>query len=340
MVGRPKRSNSGKSSRPGARRRSTGPRGSRPPRAGFGMILAAVVLGVGLGVALALYANGKTPQLSFGSPSSGGAAKPRTSRSARVDRTERRSTDSSRPISSPSHDAVSIEPSSGDSAPTPAEVPVLPPKQEPGSVKPSLENTPTELVRGNPRGTQVALTFDAGSSAEPTPAILKALDDAGVKATFFLTGKWCEKYPKMAARIVAAGHEIANHTYGHERLPNLSDEAIVEELQKADECIYNATGQHTVTWFRPPFGARDKRVLEVAAKAGYRSAYWTLDSWDSVKRDITGAEIENRVIIKLAAGDVVLMHCGSEATSQALPGILRAVRTKGLQAVKVSELGE
>ena len=158
--------------------------------------------------------------------------------------------------------------------------------------------------------------------------------------TFFLTGKWCEKYPEMARKIAEAGHELANHTYSHKELPSLTDAQIADELKRADEVVYAATGQHTVAWFRPPFGARNKQALQAAAAAGYRSAYWTLDSWDSVKSDITSAQIESRVIGKLAAGDIVLMHCGSEPTSKALPGILKAAKAKGYSVVKVSELKE
>ncbi len=314
----------------------------KPPRTSPCLVVVAVLLGVGLGVTLALYGCGRI--LTDTGASNGGSGSATRSRGSA---SEYGSPAAGGSQSNPAEQTTSVEtgqtPATPEQAPeaqNPEQPPTALPRAEPGSVKPPLDSQPPALVRGNPRGSEVALTFDAGASAVPTPVILNALDDAGVKVTFFLTGKWCEKNPEMARRILAAGHEIANHTYDHKELPSLTDAQMVDELQRADEAVYAATGQHTIGWFRPPFGARNKHVLQVAAQAGYRSAYWTLDSWDSVKRDITSAEIESRVVGKLAAGDIVLMHCGSEPTSKALPDILKAVKAKGYRVVKVSELGE
>jgi peptidoglycan/xylan/chitin deacetylase (PgdA/CDA1 family) len=214
------------------------------------------------------------------------------------------------------------------------------PGAEAASQKAPLGQTPVELTRGSRGGSEVALTFDAGASGDPTRAILKALDDADVKATFFLTGKWCERYPYLVREIVSAGHEIGNHTYDHKDLTKLTDAEIADELKRADEAVYAAAGVHTIGYFRPPLGARNKHVLEVAAQNGYRSAYWSLDSLDSVQAGITSAQIRDRVLGKPAAGDIVLMHCGSEETSRALPEILKGLKARGYRSVRVSELGE
>ena len=61
----------------------------------------------------------------------------------------------------------------------------------------------------------VALTFDDGPSPDWTPKILDELKKADVKATFFMLGKNVERYPDIAKRVVAEGHEVENHTYGH-----------------------------------------------------------------------------------------------------------------------------
>jgi peptidoglycan/xylan/chitin deacetylase (PgdA/CDA1 family) len=199
------------------------------------------------------------------------------------------------------------------------------PIQAPSEVKtkPTYNPPKSELGAHQPKaGGVIAITFDAGASGDPVPKILAALDRYGLKCTFFLTGKWTDKYPEYARDIVAAGHELGNHTYSHKDLRTLSDEEIRRELERAEETVYRTTGASTKPYFRPPFGGRDKRVLTVAAACGYRSVYWTLDSFDSVKKGITAEEIRQRIVGRAKDGDIVLCHCGSEATAEALPLIL------------------
>lgn len=185
---------------------------------------------------------------------------------------------------------------------------------------------------------RIALTFDAGASAAPTPDLLDALASAGLRVTFFLTGKWCERNPDLVKRIAADGHEIANHTYSHKDLRTLTDEQIRAQLADMNDVVVRLTGRDTAPYFRPPYGARDKRVLNAAADAGYSSIYWSVDSWDAFKTGITADEIRDRVLEKARAGDIVLMHCGSRPTAEALPGIIDELRSRGLEIVTVSEL--
>lgn len=184
----------------------------------------------------------------------------------------------------------------------------------------------------------VALTFDAGSSAEPVPIILRALAQRGVRCTFFLTGQWIERYPEMARQIAEAGHELGNHSWSHPTFTSLSDEQIREQLRRTEEIALQVCGRSTKPLFRPPFGARDERVRSVVAEEGYLTIYWTVDSWDSVKKDITPQMITDRVMRHIRPGAIVLMHCGSEATAQALPQLLNALDTQGYRVVTVSEL--
>ncbi|MDH7601453.1 MAG: polysaccharide deacetylase family protein [Armatimonadota bacterium] len=184
----------------------------------------------------------------------------------------------------------------------------------------------------------IALTFDAGASSAPTASLLDTLRSAGLHVTFFLTGKWCERNETLVRRIANEGHEIANHTYSHPDLRKLSSEAIREELTKTDEIVTRITGQHCAPYFRPPYGSRDRRVIEAARQAGFTCVYWSVDSWDAFKRGITPDEIKTRVLSKAKAGDIVLMHCGSPATAEALPEIIQELESRGLRIVPVSEL--
>ena len=202
----------------------------------------------------------------------------------------------------------------------------------------SLKVSSREVDVGATSSKLVALTFDAGSSAEPVPSILRTLAQRSLRCTFFLTGQWIERYPEMARQIADAGHELGNHSWSHPAFTSLTEAQISEQLQRTEEIALRVCGRSTKPLFRPPFGARDERVRLVVAQEGYVTIYWTVDSWDSVKKGITPQMITDRVMRLIRPGAIVLMHCGSEATAQALPQLLNSLDAEGYRVVTVGEL--
>ena len=195
-----------------------------------------------------------------------------------------------------------------------------------------------EFARGNRDSPQIALTFDAGWEYKATLDMLDTLARHETHATFFLTGRWVSKNLELTRRIVAEGHEIGNHTYSHRRLTDLNAGEIAEEAEKTEQLVLETTGCTTKPLLRVPYGARNKRVLSVLEEHGYRSIYWDVDSWDGFKVGITPAEIEERVLGKVRNGSIVLMHCGSRATADALDSLLEKLIAAGYQPVTVREL--
>ena len=196
----------------------------------------------------------------------------------------------------------------------------------------------SEIVHGDPATGMVALTFDAGAEAGTSaPQIIQILRERGVHATFFLSGNWVLKFPALAGEIMADGHEIANHSLTHPDLTGLSDNQVVFELDYTDQVVSDVLGIHTRPYFRPPFGARNRRVLDVAAASGFRSVYWTLDSGDWLPRATPGAVAEK--ILRFAQpGDIVVEHVGSDASANALPTILDIFEERGWKVGTVSEV--
>src|SRR5262245_16641673 len=74
------------------------------------------------------------------------------------------------------------------------------------------------VSRVNTRQKVVALTFDDGPTPGATEEVLSILNEAGVKATFFVIGSELEQNLEEGRKIVAAGHELGNHTYSHKRM--------------------------------------------------------------------------------------------------------------------------
>jgi peptidoglycan-N-acetylmuramic acid deacetylase len=206
----------------------------------------------------------------------------------------------------------------------------------------TLESEPLLVSRGRADKPWVALTLDAGASAAPTPRMLKALRERNIKITFFLTGKWIKENPELTRQIVADGHEIANHTYNHPDLTRVGSAAIRTELADTEELLQQTAGASSRPLFRPPYGAYDEQVLRTVVGQGYLPVYWTLDSLDSVGEPKTPDFLLERVTRKLTPaqlrGAIILAHCGSEPTADALPQILDRFKAMGFEVKKVSEV--
>ncbi|MCS6938781.1 MAG: polysaccharide deacetylase family protein [Roseiflexaceae bacterium] len=199
------------------------------------------------------------------------------------------------------------------------------------------------VQRGGTERPWIALTLDAGAGAAPTPRILDALRERGVTITFFLTGRWMRANPDLVRQMVADGHELANHTVNHPDLTTLDDDAIRRELNETEAILREiAPGATTRPFFRPPYGAYNERVLRVALSEGYLPVYWTLDSLDSVGEPKTPEFLVERVTGKLSPDDlrgaIILAHCGSDATADALPEILDRFAAMGFEVRKLSDV--
>jgi peptidoglycan/xylan/chitin deacetylase (PgdA/CDA1 family) len=182
----------------------------------------------------------------------------------------------------------------------------------------------------------MSLTFDCGASAQPTPAILDALEAEGVRTTFFLTGQWVRQNPELSKRI-AAEHEIANHSVTHPDFTRLTDGQIREEMEMAERIIRETTGAETRPLWRAPFGARDRRVLAVVADLGWAyHIYWTADSGDW--RDITPQQVRANINAAAQNGAIIVEHCGSTQSAAVIRQVIMDLKAKGFRLTTVSDL--
>lgn len=207
-----------------------------------------------------------------------------------------------------------------------------------GRGKPDLGGVANnEVARGNPKYPRVALTFDADGDSQPAAAILDVLRRQGVRATFFLTGRWAERNPDLVRRIHREGHELANHSYSHPHFPALSADDILEEVARTDRILRRLTGQAPRPYVRFPYGDRDVSSLRLLIREGYLAVYWSLDSHDWMEA-VTGAEILERVIGKVQPGDILLFHATVAKTAKVLPQLLTELPKKGLTCGPVSSV--
>ena len=181
----------------------------------------------------------------------------------------------------------------------------------------------------------LAITFDCAWGTEHTDAILKALEEANVKATFFTVQFWAEEHPDYLKKIDEAGHEIGTHSATHPKMSQLSEEAIKTELTTSSRAITEATGKQ-VTLFRPPFGDYDNAVIDTSLSLGLMPVQWDVDSLDW--KDLSAKEIAERVVMKAKSGSIILCHNNGLHTAEALPVILDTLRARGFTFVPVGEL--
>lgn len=195
--------------------------------------------------------------------------------------------------------------------------------------------------RGRRDTEAVALTFDDGPGSD-TERILDILAERDVRATFFMIGRHVERFPETARRVVAAGHEVGNHSYSHPIYLYRSPGETRRQLERAQDVITDTTGV-TPKFARPPCGVRTPAYFRAAQRFGLRTVQWDVAGFDWKRR--SGQRIAKRVLAKARAGSIILLHDGDSEGKQhrhetvaALPLIVDGLRLLGLGIVPLSEL--
>ena len=184
---------------------------------------------------------------------------------------------------------------------------------------------------------KVALTFDAAWGNEDTGEILAILAKYEVRATFFMTGGWVDKYPDDVKAICSAGHDLGNHSENHKHMSSLSHSECVEELMGVHEKVAALTGEN-MCLFRPPYGDYNDTVIEASESVGYYTIQWDVDSLDW--KDYGADNIVKTVLHhkNLQNGSIILMHNGAKYTKDALERVIVGLKEMGYEIVPVSEL--
>lgn len=181
---------------------------------------------------------------------------------------------------------------------------------------------------------KIALTFNCAWGCEDISKILDTLDKYKIKATFFIVGRWAEKYPEELKEIDKRGHEIGAHSYNHAHYKDMSYEEILKDMEKCDVVIENVIGKD-IFYVRGGYGEYNDSVIKACEDSGRTYIQWSTDSLDYKLK--SPEEILNRVIKNTSSGDIILMHTGTEYTKDALDSILLEL-LKNYEPVKISDL--
>jgi peptidoglycan/xylan/chitin deacetylase (PgdA/CDA1 family) len=182
----------------------------------------------------------------------------------------------------------------------------------------------------------VALTFDDGPTPEGTAIALAALQRANAHATFFLIGRSIEQDPQSVRRILAAGHEVANHSWSHRWMMGRSGAWYDEEIARTASLL-RRLGDSGPLLFRPPFGKKLFGLPLAARRQGHRMIMWDVEEPETEDPRFYAAFIVERA----RPGSIILMHLmysHRRVAREALPMVLDGLHRKGLRVVSVSEL--
>ena len=161
------------------------------------------------------------------------------------------------------------------------------------------------VSRGKSGKSAVALTFDDGPSPASTPVLLQLLARYDLKATFFVIGRQAEKYPELIERIVAAGHNVGNHSWSHDNLLMFrSSDTLATDIKQTQEVLARA-GIRPLA-FRPPVGITGPRLKKLLDEQEMFVVNFSCRIYDRGNRNIKN--LADRTLGRLKAGDIVLLH--------------------------------
>lgn len=182
----------------------------------------------------------------------------------------------------------------------------------------------------------VALTFDDGPHGQLTPKLLDLLQHEGVHATFFVLGSCVAANPEIVQRMAAEGHEVANHSWNHPRLPSLSRQKFEQQIRDTTEIIEKNTGKK-VALMRPTYGLYNERVKnELTGEFGLDVILWSVDpnDWKRPGADV----VARRLVAGARPGAILLSHDIHPGTIAAMPQVIAQLKAQGYTFATVSEL--
>jgi peptidoglycan/xylan/chitin deacetylase (PgdA/CDA1 family) len=211
------------------------------------------------------------------------------------------------------------------------------------SLAPSGQWFGRTFAAGMRRSKQIALTYDDGPNDPHTLKLLDVLAKHGVRATFFMIGRYVKQRPDIARAVAQAGHVIGNHTFTHPLLIFKTETQMRTQLVDCNRALDDAVGEHS-NLFRPPFGGRRPATLRIARELGLQTVMWNVTGYDW--NAPPAAVIEKKVARQIRGGDVILLHDGGHRTMGAdraqtviaTDNLIRRYKNEGYEFVPVDEM--
>ena len=187
---------------------------------------------------------------------------------------------------------------------------------------------------------EVVLTFDDGPWLHNTQAVLKALADQCVKATFFPIGKHATYYPEILREVDEAGHTIGSHTWSHQDLSKKSVDEGKEEIEKGISAVKAALGRPIAPFFRFPALRHPPEMVKYLGERNVAIFSTDMDSFDFKIRKPDQVIKSVMTKLKTHGKGIVLMHDFQHGTSEAVPQLLAELKANGYKIVHMVPKGQ
>src|SRR6185312_8766069 len=185
------------------------------------------------------------------------------------------------------------------------------------------------------RDHEVVLTFDDGPWPVNTPSVLKTLAEECTTGVFFPIGKHATYYPEILKQVYAAGHTVGSHTWSHANLMNkkLTEDQRKEEIEKGFAAVKWALGTPPSPFFRFPALQHPPEMVTYLGERNIAIFSCDLDSFDFKARNAQQViDVTMKKLDKLGKG-IILLHDFHKHTAEALPEILKRLKTEGYKVV-------
>lgn len=127
---------------------------------------------------------------------------------------------------------------------------------------------------------KVALTFDVAWENSNTQELIDILDEYNARATFFVTGDWCDRYPEDVKLFADAGHEIQNHSDQHPHVKGMNVNDLISDTKASSQKIRGITGKEPIL-YRAPYGEYDDTVMTTVEGMGMKVIQWDVEALDT-----------------------------------------------------------
>ncbi|WP_253258912.1 polysaccharide deacetylase family protein [Subtercola boreus] len=130
---------------------------------------------------------------------------------------------------------------------------------------------------------------------------------------------------------------MGNHTFDHVDLTKVSDDKVIQQLQKNHDFLFDTFGVDSRPYYRPPYGHRDERTDGLAASIGYTApVLWTNSIYDSKLLD--PAKIVALAKKCFLPGQIVIGHLNHDPVTEAFPELLEIIQSRALQTVTLDDV--
>jgi peptidoglycan/xylan/chitin deacetylase (PgdA/CDA1 family) len=181
----------------------------------------------------------------------------------------------------------------------------------------------------------IAISFDDGPD-EYSSRLLDILKENQVEAAFFCIGKKMAGKEELIKRMIREGHIIGNHSFSHHPLFDLfSSRKMLTDIKKTNHLVENITGLQP-RFFRPPYGVTNPNLKKAVLQGGFISIGWSIRSYDTVIRN--QHHLLNKILSALKPGAILLLHDTSEASVNILPDLLKSIRDRGYQIIRLDKM--